>query len=126
MLIFGLRAVSTVPDVREIKRLCSFKLAIAFLWGAAFYGFSNILSAYESILNHAGTLTISQILLTGAAPGQFINSFNVFNEGPIGYFIMACMVAAGCMFVKELTGFQKFLHSLSHNENNFNGGELLK
>jgi hypothetical protein len=83
----------------------------------------NVLASYEAILNYGAKLSLTQIFLTGAQVSRTVGTVNIFNLGVAGYAILAFMLFSGCMFVKELLSFQKYLYSLSHNETPNAGGE---
>ena len=83
-------------------------------WTLAFAVTSYLMEAYERIMNYAGSLTINQILVRGAAATTYKGTTNLFNEGVIGYSILALIAFEAVMWFRELLSLQKTLHSLIH------------
>lgn len=105
--------------------LTNIKLLIWVFWGLGAWGLSNILSGYEAIMNYGAKLSVTQMFLTGASPSSLPapTKTNLFNEGPLGYFLLALIGFFCFMCAKELLSFQKHLCSLANGENTLAGGE---
>ena len=108
--------------------LANVRLLIWVFWGLAAWATSNLLIYYEQIMNYStqAKLSLTQILLTGAPEIRLEKqTFNIFNEGPIGYLIMGLMFFCLFMCAKELLAYPKFLRSLEGGEH-LGGGETKK
>jgi hypothetical protein len=106
--------------------LANIKLLIWVFWGLGAWASSNLLIYYEQIMNYGSQakLSLTQVFLTGAPQIRLDKAeFNLANEGPIGYGIMALMLFCLFMCAKELLAYPKFLRSLANGENSLGGGE---
>lgn len=78
---------------------------------------SYIMCAYENIMNYPSALSVEQILVVGAPETQIsARNVDLYNEGPVGYVILAGMGASALMFFKDFFSLQRVLRSLAITE----------
>lgn len=87
-----------------------------FCWTVIFFALSYVLGAYETIMNHVGNLTVNQVLFTGAPYGPSTTAFNLWNEGVIGYCLLAGIGVACFMWCRDFLRFKNCVCSLGHSD----------
>jgi len=119
VIVFILRNHVPSKDFRILKLRVFFADLKWFAWFLCFYVAAILLTGYEAAMNQVSTsgAALSYGQLVGTQAMTYLSrSTNLFNEGVIGYSLLALIAVSVAMFIREMNGFHKNLRSLAHSE----------